>query len=141
LDWLILFDMRLWKKVRNDLRSLYISTVVQVPEFKRVLGLRFASLYTVLAQLYLIGDREPDHSIINLSLQMFTTQSITAELVERGNFLTTLLSILYTFLTTRQVGHPWDVSSKAVLAFESGSVTNRRMYHFYMDLKYLFSSP
>ncbi|PKS10658.1 hypothetical protein jhhlp_002413 [Lomentospora prolificans] len=141
LDWLILFDLRLWKKVRNDLRSLYISTVVQVPEFKRILGLRFASLYTILAQLYLIGDREPDHSIINLSLQMFTTPSITAGLVERGNFLTSLLSILYTFLTTRQVGHPWDVSSDAVLAFDSGSVTNRRMYHFYMDLKFLFCSP
>jgi E3 ubiquitin-protein ligase UBR1 len=141
LDWLILFDLRMWKKVRNDLRSLYISTVVSVPQFKRVLGLRFAGLYTTLAQLYLIGDREPDHSIINLSLQMLTTPSITEEIVERGNFMTTLLAILYTFLTTRQVGHPWDVSSSAVLAFDSGSVTNRRMYHFYQDLKYLFGSP
>jgi E3 ubiquitin-protein ligase UBR1 len=141
LDWLILFDLRMWKKVRNDLRSLYISTVVSIPEFKRVLGLRFSGLYTTLAQLYLIGDREPDHSIINLSLQMLTTPSITEEIVERGNFMTTLLAILYTFLTTRQVGHPWDVSSSAVLAFDSGSVTNRRMYHFYQDLKYLFGSP
>ncbi|KAL9945286.1 hypothetical protein ACHAQF_008824 [Verticillium nonalfalfae] len=141
LDWLILFDLRMWKKVRNDLRSLYISTVVSIPEFKRILGLRFAGLYTTLAQLYLIGDREPDHSIINLSLQMLTTPSITAEIVERGNFMTSLLAILYTFLTTRQVGYPWDVSSNAVLAFDSGSVTNRRMYHFYLDLKYLFGSP
>ena len=53
LDWMILFDLRMWKKVRNDLRSLYISTVVTIPEFKRVLGLRFAGLYTTLAQLYL----------------------------------------------------------------------------------------
>ncbi|KAJ6445707.1 ubiquitin-protein ligase E3 component [Purpureocillium lavendulum] len=141
LDWLLLFDLRMWKKVRNDLRALYISTVVSIPEFKRVLALRFASLYTILAQLYLVGDREPDHSIINLSLQMLTTPSITAEVVERGNFLSSLLAILYTFLTTRQVGHPWDVSPDAVLAFESGSVTNRRMYHFYQDLKYLFGSP
>ncbi|GAB0137326.1 hypothetical protein EsDP_00005597 [Epichloe bromicola] len=141
LDWLLLFDLRMWKKVRNDLRSLYISTVVSIPEFKRVLALRFASLYTILAQLYLVGDREPDHSIINLSLQMLTTPSITAEVVERGNFMSSLLAILYTFLTTRQVGHPWDVSPDAVLAFESGSVTNRRMYHFYQDLKYLFGSP
>ncbi|RFU73211.1 e3 ubiquitin- ligase ubr1 [Trichoderma arundinaceum] len=140
LDWLLLFDLRMWKKVRNDLRALYISTVVQIPEFKRILALRFASLYTTLAQLYLVGDREPDHSIINLSLQMLTTASITAEVIERGNFLTSLLAILYTFLTTRQVGHPWDISPIAVLAFDSGSVTNRRMYHFYQDLKYLFSS-
>ncbi|KAI2619419.1 hypothetical protein GGS26DRAFT_333227 [Hypomontagnella submonticulosa] len=141
LDWLILFDLRMWKKVRNDLRSLYISTVVTIPEFKRVLGLRFAALYTTLAQLYLIGDRESDHSIINISLQMLTTPSITAEVVERGNFLTTLMAILYTFLTTRQVGHPWEVSSSAVLGFDTGSVTNRRMYHFYVDLKFLLGSP
>lgn len=141
LDWLLLFDLRMWKKVRNDLRALYISTVVTIPEFKRVLALRFASLYTILAQLYLVGDREPDHSIINLSLQMLTTPSITAEVVERGNFMTSLMAILYTFLTTRQVGHPWDVSPDAVLAFESGSVTNRRMYHFYQDLRYLFGAP
>ncbi|PTB78148.1 hypothetical protein M440DRAFT_1372473 [Trichoderma longibrachiatum ATCC 18648] len=140
LDWLLLFDLRMWKRARNDLRALYISTVVQIPEFKRIVALRFASLYTVLAQLYLVGDREPDHSIINLSLQMLTTPSITAEVIERGNFLTNLLAILYTFLTTRQVGHPWDVSPSAVLAFDSGSVTNRRMYHFYQDLKYLLSS-
>ncbi|KAI0164702.1 hypothetical protein GGR57DRAFT_208586 [Xylariaceae sp. FL1272] len=141
LDWLVLFDLRMWKKVRNDLRSLYISTVVTIPEFKRILGLRFAALYTTLAQLYLIGDREPDHSIINISLQMLTTPSITAEVVERGNFLTTLMAILYTFLTTRQVGYPFQVSSNAVLGFDTGSVTNRRLYHFYVDLKYLLGSP
>ena len=140
LDWMILFDLRMWKKVRVDLRDLYISTVVTIPEFKRILGLRFAGLYTTLAQLYLIADREPDHSIINISLQMLTTPSITAEIVERGNFLTNLMAILYTFLTTRQVGHPHEIQPNAVLAFDSGSVTNRRMYHFFMDLRYLFSS-
>lgn len=141
LDWLVLFDVRMWKKVRIDLRSLYIGTVVAIPEFKRILGLRFAGIYTTLAQLYLIGDREPDHSIINLSLQILTTPSITAEVVERCNFLTTLMAIIYTFLTTRQVGYPWNVSSTAVLAFDIGAVTNRRMYHFFMDLRYLMASP
>lgn len=140
LDWMILFDLRMWKRVRVDLRDLYISTVVTIPEFKRILGLRFAGLYTTLAQLYLIADREPDHSIINISLQMLTTPTITAEIVERGNFLTNLTAILYTFLTTRQVGHPYEINPNATLAFDSGSVTNRRMYHFFMDLRYLFSS-
>ena len=140
LDWMILFDLRLWKQARIDLRDLYISTVVTVPQFKRILGLRFAGLYTVLAQLYLIADREPDHSIINLSLQMLTTPSITQEIVERGNFLTNLMAILYTFLTSRQVGHPWEMSINATLAFDTGTVTNRRMYHFFVDLKYLFCS-
>ena len=140
LDYLILWDLRMWKQLRTDLRDVLISTVVTLPHFKRLLGLRFAGVYTVLAELYLIADREPDHSIINLSLQMLTTPSITAEIVERGNFLSNLLAIMYTFLTTRQVGYPSDVNTSATLAFEQGAVTNRRTYHFYMDLKYLLAS-
>jgi E3 ubiquitin-protein ligase UBR1 len=140
LDSMILFDMRLWKKTRIDLRDLYISTVVNVPAFKRILGLRFSGLYTSLSQLYLVADREPDHSIINLSLQMLTSPSITEEVIERGNFLTNLMAILYTFLTSRQVGFPQDVSSSATLAFDTGSVTNRRLYHFFTDLRYFLSS-
>ncbi|KAF2711737.1 hypothetical protein K504DRAFT_428429 [Pleomassaria siparia CBS 279.74] len=140
LDHLILYDLRMWKKLRIGVRDVFISTVVSIPQFKRLLGLRFAGVYTALAQLYLIADREPDHSIINLSLQMLTTPSITAEIVERGNFLTNLMAILYTFLTTRQVGYPWNVDSKATLAFEQGAVTNRRMYHFFLDMKYLLGS-
>ena len=137
LDWLILFDLRLWKKARTDLRELYIQSVVTVPTFKRILGLRFAGLYTVLSQLYLIADREPDHSIIHLSTQMLTTPSITEEIVERGNFLTALFAILYTFLTRRQVGHPWEVSVGETLAYDTGSVTNRRMTHPFAHLKHL----
>lgn len=140
LDHLILYDLRMWKKLRIGVRDVFISTVVTIPEFKRLLGLRFAGVYTALAQLYLIADREPDHSIINLSLQMLTTPSITAEVVERGNFLTNLMAILYTFLTTRQVGYPWNVEPTATLAFEQGAVTNRRMYHFFLDMKYLLGS-
>ncbi|OAL01362.1 hypothetical protein IQ06DRAFT_248435 [Phaeosphaeriaceae sp. SRC1lsM3a] len=140
LDHLILYDLRMWKQLRIGVRDVFISTVVTIPEFKRLLSLRFAGVYTALAQLYLIADREPDHSIINLSLQMLTTPSITSEIVERGNFLTNLMAILYTFLTTRQVGYPANVDPKATLAFEQGAVTNRRMYHFFLDMKYLLGS-
>ena len=139
LDWLLLYDLRLWKQARINLRDLYISTVVSVPRFKRILGLRFAGLYGVLAQLYLVADREPDHSIVNLSLQTFTTPSITQEVVQRGNFLTTLISILYTFLTKRTVQHPWQVGIDDALNFEHGAVANRRMYHFFQDLKHIFA--
>lgn len=140
LDSMILFDLRLWKQARIELRDLYISTVVNIPEFKRILGLRFSGLYITLSQLYLVADREPDHSIINLSLQMLTSPSITEEVIERGNFLTNLMAILYTFLTTRQVGFPKDVDLTATLAFDAGSVTNRRLYHFFSDLRWFLSS-
>jgi E3 ubiquitin-protein ligase UBR1 len=140
LDFLVLYDLRMWKNLRIDLRHLYITTVVTIPKFKAVLGIRFAGLYTALAQLYLIADREPDHSIINLSLQILTTPTITADVVERGNFLTNLMAILYTFLTTRQVGFPEHVNPKATLAIEAGVITNRRMFHFLADLRFMFQS-
>jgi E3 ubiquitin-protein ligase UBR1 len=141
LDSLILFDLRMWKTLRYSLSHLYISTVITVPSFKRSLGLRFAALYTLLAQLYLVADREPEHSIIHLSLQMLTTPSITAEIVERSNFLTRLLAILYTFLTKRQVGNPEEVDLDAIMSFESGVMSNRRIFHFFQDMRYLLDSP
>lgn len=140
LDWLMLYDLRLWKRARVGLRDLYISTVVSIPQFKRILGLRFAGLYTLLAQLYLIADREPDYAVINLSVQMLTTPSIVQENVERANFLTSMIAILYTFLTHRQVGHPWDVAIHQTLAFDAGSVANRRIYFFFHDLRRLFEN-
>ncbi|KAL9127837.1 MAG: hypothetical protein Q9217_003356 [Psora testacea] len=140
LDWLLLYDLRLWKKVRIDLRDLYITTLISTPHTKRIFGLRFAGLYSILGQLYLIADREPDHSIINLSVQTFTTPSVTQEVIERGNFLTTLFSMLYTFLTQRTVQQPWQVSVDDSMASENNSVSNRRMYHFFSDLKHMFGA-
>lgn len=141
VDSMILFDLRLWKIARTSVRDLFISTLVNIPQFKRILGLRFSGLYTTLAQLYLIADREPDHSIINLSLQLLTTPSITEEVIEKGNFLTNLMAILYTFLTTRQVGFPKDLDPTATLGFDAGSVANRRLYHFFSDLRHFLASP
>ncbi|GAM85544.1 hypothetical protein ANO11243_035510 [Dothideomycetidae sp. 11243] len=140
IDYLILYDLRLWKTLRDSLRYLYISAVITVPNYKRLLGIRFAGLYTLLAQLYLIADREPDHSIINLSLQLLTTPSITAEIVEKANFFAHLMAIIYTFLTTRQVGYPKDVRAFASLAFDAGAITNRRMFHFFVDARYMIQA-
>lgn len=140
LDYMIIFDLRLWKTARVGLRDLYISTIVKIPEFKRILGLRFSGLYTTLAQLYLIADREPDHSIVNLSLQILTTPSICQERIEKGNFLTNVMAILYTFLTNRQVGYADDIDPEATLSFDPGAVANRRVFHFFTDLRYFLAS-
>jgi E3 ubiquitin-protein ligase UBR1 len=44
LDHLILYDLRMWKQLRIGIRDVFISTVVTIPEFKRLLGLRFAGV-------------------------------------------------------------------------------------------------
>ncbi|KAL9055632.1 MAG: hypothetical protein Q9162_003442 [Coniocarpon cinnabarinum] len=140
IDFLILYDLRMWKMLRNNLRQLYIGTVIKVPQFKRALGLRFAAIYRTLAQLYLVADREPDHSIINLSLQMLTTPSITEEIISRGNFCTRMFAILHTFLTKRKVGNPEDVDITLGMNFEAGVVANRRIHHLFNDLRYLLDA-
>jgi len=139
LDWLILYDLRMWKQLRIDLREVFITTLIGIPKFKRLLALRFASVFTVLAELHLIADREPDHSLIFLSLQLLTVPSITAEVVERGNFLTNLMAIIYTFLSTRQVGYPHQVDLTATLAIDQGVVFNRRAQTFYHDMRHMLS--
>lgn len=141
VDFLVFYDMRMWKTLRQTLRHLYISTLVTVPEYKRVLSVRFAALYTHLSQLYLSADREADHSIIYLSLQMLTTPSIAHEVVLHNNFLTRLLAILYTFLTTHSVGEPKDVDTTASISFESKTLSNRRFHHLFQDMKYLLEVP
>ena len=140
LDLLLLYDLRLWKKVRIDLRDLYISSILGNSETRRLFGLRFAGLYGVLGQLFLIADREHELSIINLSVQIFTVPSVTQEVIQRANFLTTLFSMLYTFLTQRSVLQPWEVSVEDSMASENHAVSNRRMYHFFADLRYMLGS-
>lgn len=141
LDALILFDLRLWKSMREQLRELLISTMVKSPQSKRILGLRFAGLYTSLAQLYLIADREPDHSIIHLSVQILTTPSIAEESVRKADFLSNLMAIVYTFLTTKQVGYPDQVDLDASVGFDAGSAANRRLYHIFHDLEMFLRAP
>ncbi|KAF2101464.1 hypothetical protein NA57DRAFT_33741 [Rhizodiscina lignyota] len=141
IDFMILFDLRLWNKMRRIMRNMFIGTVVNVQDFKRILSLRFAGLYSPLAQLYLIADREPDCSIISLSLQMLSTPSITGEVIERGNFLAVLMAIIYTFASTRQVGYPSEVNLNATLALEAGIHYNRRLHHFFADMRLLLGGP
>src|SRR5690606_1000835 len=110
---------------------------IAIPQFKRVIGLRFAGLYTILSQLFLIADREPDRSIIHMSFQMLSAPSTVVEVVEKANFITVLMAIIYTFLTTRQVGYPADVDPDAPLSMETGNFTSRRLFNIFHSIRIL----
>lgn len=139
LSWLLLFDLRLWKKARIDLRNLYIGTMVAVPEFKRIFSLIFARDYNNLAQLYLVGDREPDNSVVQLSVQLLTTPSIVQDLIDHVDFLSKILALFYTFLTKRQVGPPNKVDLRASIPGEPSSLVNRRLSVYFVDLTSLIA--
>ncbi|OLL26450.1 E3 ubiquitin-protein ligase ubr1 [Neolecta irregularis DAH-3] len=137
LDWYLLFDLRLWKKARISLRELYINSMVVNTEFKKVMGVRFAIMYTKLARAFLIADREPDHSIIHFSVQIFTTPSIAKELVTRYNFFTKLSAILYTFYTRKQVEDVDQIDLDATIDAESTHFKSRRAFLIFHDIQYL----
>lgn len=74
------------------------------------LGIRFARDFAQLCYIWLKYDREPHLSVTKLGVQIFTTPSISLELVERYQFLTHLLAIEFTYFTNEGlIGRPNEV--------------------------------
>lgn len=87
IQYLIFFDIRLWKGLRNTLKDLYISVLVSNSDYKAILGHSYAQLYPQIAELYILVDREPECSIFNcLSTQLFTTPSIATSICQFNYF-------------------------------------------------------
>ncbi|BFZ58377.1 E3 ubiquitin-protein ligase ubr1 [Savitreella phatthalungensis] len=141
LAQLMLRDLRLWKQARLSLRELYITTMVALPHFKAIMGTCFALNYKELAEIYFFADREPEHSMIIFSVQLFTVPSITAMLVREHHFLTHLLAVLYTYFTTQTPGTPRDVDPTATVATDVYTFRWKRHYHAINDLKYILATP
>ncbi|CAG8747262.1 29173_t:CDS:2, partial [Racocetra persica] len=138
LDKLLLLDLRLWKAARAGLRELYVGSLIVSREYKKILGIRFARNYVKLAKAFLTPDREPEHSIVLFSVQLFTVPSISAILVTQYNFLSTIFAILHTFFTSDTVGGPINLHAK--IDCDSDSFKNRRYFHIFQDLRYIISN-
>lgn len=140
LAQLMLRDLRLWKQARLSLRELYITTMVALPQFKSVMGTCFAQNYKELAEIYFFADREPEHSMIIFSVQLFTVPSITSMLVREHHFFSNLLAVLYTYFTTQKPGTPQDVDINTPVLSEVYTFRWKRHYHAINDLKYILNT-
>ncbi|KAG9290597.1 hypothetical protein G9A89_011560 [Geosiphon pyriformis] len=140
LDKFLTLDLRLWKEARAGLREIYIGTLVISSEFKKVLGIRFARKYIRLADAFLVKDREPEHSIILFSVQIFTVPKIATLLVTQYSFLSTIFAILHTFFTSNQVGGLGNIDTNAKINCDSESFKNRRYFHIFYDLRYIIGT-
>ena len=137
LTGLFINDLRLWKLARSSLRELYVTTMVAIPQFKRQMGITFATAYRELTESFLFSDRDPDQSIILFSVQIFTVPSIAEILVKEHHFLTTLLAVCYTYYSERKIGKPEDVNINAIILNDVYHFRSRRHYHIINDLRYL----
>lgn len=139
VQYLIFFDIRLWKSLRLKLRDLYMNVLVSHSEYKMKLGHFYAQLYPQVAELYALGDREPECSIISsLSTQLFTTPSIATDLV-KYDYFTHFLAAIFTFFTNQDIGPPQSVRPDGMISMESRMLKNRKFGQLFHDIEYVIN--
>ncbi|KAL1925009.1 uncharacterized protein VTP21DRAFT_4663 [Calcarisporiella thermophila] len=144
IDWLLTYDLRLWKEARGILRELYIGTLVVSPEYKKIMGIRFARNYGTLANHFLLRDREMEHSVMLFSVQLFTVPTVAYMLVSDHDFLSVVFAILQMYFTRDNVISIADVHRpvppNAQINCDSRAFKNCRYFHIFHDLRYLVST-
>ncbi|KAJ3118203.1 hypothetical protein HDU96_003243 [Phlyctochytrium bullatum] len=160
LDYLMAFEFKFWKSLRNTLKELYISVlVVQGEDYKKFLvtAKRFAHCYLMMSHVYLLEDREWDLSIINLSVQLLTVPTIAAQLVESTNFIAVLFNIFKCFFMSeiyptscniQKFYTTYEISSSARLPHYPKLLCELRLPfrstqypHILNDIQYLLGTP
>ncbi|GAA5987891.1 hypothetical protein JCM5350_006763 [Sporobolomyces pararoseus] len=93
-------EERLWKEVRKNVQEICVGMMSVSSNIKQQLSAQYATIYPHLCNSYLLTDREPENSLIFLSVQIFTVPSICSALVAPPHdFLSTLLDIIFAFFT------------------------------------------
>ncbi|KAJ3135188.1 hypothetical protein HK100_003039 [Physocladia obscura] len=99
LDYLIGFDSRLWKDLRGTMKGLYIeSLIISGDEYKRAMAIRMSYTYPIIANSYLIWDREYDLSMMTFTVQLFTVPTIAEYLMKNSSIVFCLFATLKAFL-------------------------------------------
>ncbi|QSL64805.1 hypothetical protein MERGE_002107 [Pneumocystis wakefieldiae] len=140
IDKLLSFDIKLWKQIRSTLRELYISTMIMSSYYKHSLAIRFSQLYNSLAEEYIFNETEPDQSIINFSVQLFTVPDISLKLVQSYDFLTSLHRFIYTFLTNGHINITNIIDSKEVLVSNTSNLSKRGYCQIFGDIRYILNT-
>ncbi|WBW73165.1 N-end-recognizing protein, UBR ubiquitin-protein ligase E3 Ubr1 [Schizosaccharomyces osmophilus] len=136
-DYFFLYDLKLWKSLRYKLQELYLGYFINVPGFKEIMGARIAILYRRLAELFLLLDREPEHSVIFFSMQIFTVFGIAKVLISDFDFLTTVNATLYTFFTYKVLSAPNFVDDQAIIRVDSAAFHSRRYIHIFHHIQFM----
>jgi hypothetical protein len=143
LDYLLLYDLRLWKTARDDIKDLYISTFTSSSKYRTEFGKRFARNYPDIINAYLFKDREVEYSISRLSVQLLTTPTVSSVLMTNYRFFGMILAITTNYFieyeTSVKVSDHYnqvqiDCSSKAASSVESYRLLFQNL-RFVMDIK------
>ncbi|PWN37144.1 uncharacterized protein FA14DRAFT_159326 [Meira miltonrushii] len=143
LDGMLLMDYKMWKGARANARSLYMA-LIGPREVKRALAYRFACMFSKLVEIFIVKDREPEHSIRFIAVQLFSVPSIASELVINLDLLHKMLQILQAIftgqLTLGTLSLPPTAPPRMQASPSSMLVRQQRCHYILYDLRYLLGA-
>ena len=145
LDALLLFDAKLWKSVRFTARNMLMD-LIACREAKRQVALRVASVYPRLIESFILHDREPEHSLYHLTVQLFSVPSIATQLVVERGFLSLLLYILQALFANEREGRitslilPAAPPARGQANPDTPLLRQQKCYHIFYDIRYLLAA-
>lgn len=145
LDTLLLLDTKMWKAARMSMRRLMMD-LIACREAKRQVALRVAAVYPRIIETFILHDREPEHSIYHMTVQLFSVPSVAAQLVVERRFLVVLLYVLQAFfanesdvrLTSLVLPAPLPPYGQANP--DTALLRQQKCYHIFYDIRYLLGA-
>ncbi|KAN0066349.1 E3 ubiquitin-protein ligase ubr1 [Thecaphora frezii] len=144
-EGLLLMDPKMWKSARIEMKGFFISLIAR-REIKKEIAKRFAHSYAKVLETFILRDREPEHSICFLTVQLFSVPSIGAMLVEEVHFLHKLFVILQAIFTGQmtvansQLILPPPPPPRGQISPHLMLLRQSRCYHIFYDVRYLLGS-
>ena len=145
LDALLLLDTKMWKAARLDARHL-LTDLIACREAKRAIALRVAAIYPRMIEMFVLHDREPQHSLYHLTVQLFSVPSIAAQLVVERGFGTTVLHVLHALFANEsdtRLGAlvlPASRPARGGAHVDTPLLRQPECYHIFHDVRHLLAS-
>lgn len=145
LDTLLLLDAKMWKAARFTTRNMLMD-MIACREAKRQVALRVASVYPRLIESFILHDREPEHSLYHMTVQLFSVPSIAAQLVVERGFLVLLLYILQALFAHESEARitslvlPAPLPARGQANPDTPLLRQQKCYHIFYDIRYLLAA-
>lgn len=145
LDTLLLLDAKMWKSMRFTMRNMLMD-LIACREAKRQVALRVASVYPRLIESFILHDREPEHSLYHMTVQLFSVPSIAAQLVVERGFLVVLLYILQALFANESEVRisslvlPAPLPARGQANPDTPLLRQQKCYHIFYDIRYLLAA-
>lgn len=147
LDALLLLDTRMWKAARLDVRHLLMD-LIGCREARQEVALRFAHVYPKLVETFALRDREPEHSVYHMSVQLFSVPSVAQRLLVERNYTPVLLNVLQAIFANDASGRrvptaltlPAPPPAHAQANANSPLLRQQKCYHVFHDVRYLIGA-